>query len=384
VSTGASGSSKRILVVDDNPVNLRITAALVRRAGFLTDTAETAESGLEHIAANPPDLIVTDLQLPGMDGLELTRTVKKNPAWQRIPVILLTAAHSKEEDLVARQAGCECSIGKPVDAELFPGIIRAFLGGAVETPEEPVADDLPVEQLSKEFLEAGASECRGLLAVLTTVRTFAPEVDFVSDRKSLHRWAGVGGTLGFPDITRLARGLETFLATYQPTKRNELRQKVAGLLEEFLHAKPLTQLPVAPRKVRIRAGGGAAAPAPPAILVGDDDAAIRAVIKQSLEAAGFECRLATDGVQALTMALNHPPAAIILDLNMPRMSGFNVLYWLRDQWSTCKVPVIVLTASHDQSDIARGVELGVSSYMVKPFNPKDLVTRVEQVIAKKP
>ena len=97
MSAGGADPKKRVLVIDDNPVNLRISAALIRKAGFVADTAETAEAGLDRLAGTLPDLIVTDLQLPGMDGLELTRTVKKDPAWKHIPVILLTAAHSRRK-----------------------------------------------------------------------------------------------------------------------------------------------------------------------------------------------------------------------------------------------------------------------------------------------
>lgn len=382
MSTGAAAPARRVLVIDDNPVNLKITAALIRRAGFAVHTAETAEAGLEEVAKKPPDLIVTDLQLPGMDGLDLTRTVKKNPAWRRIPVILLTAAHSQEEEVSARQAGCECSIGKPVDAELFPGMIRAFLGTPAPAASASPAADLPIEDLRREFLDGGASECRALLAQFTASRLFVPELDFVSIRKSLHRWAGVGGTLGLPDITKQARGLETLLATFNPSKRGELRQKLADLLQQFLHAVPVAQpAPVPTKKPVPVIDGGAAPVVKPVILVGDDDATIRGVIKLSLEAAGFECRLAADGVGAFTMALNDPPDVIVLDLNMPRMNGFQVLYWLRRQWTTCKVPVIFLTASHEKSDILHGVELGAASYIVKPFDTNDLVARLEQVIA---
>lgn len=382
MSTGAAGPAKRVLVIDDSPVNLKITAALIRRAGFIVDTAETAEAGLEQLATEPPDLIVTDLQLPGMDGLDLTRTVKKNPAWKHIPVILLTAAHSEEEEVSARQAGCECSIGKPVDTQVFPGMIRAFLGIPAPAATFSAPADLPIEELRKEFRDAAAAECRELLSQFSASRLFVPELDFVSIRKSLHRWAGVGGTVGLPEITRQARGLETLLAAYKHSQRDELRHRLADLLQQFLHAVPEAQPAPAPAKQPVQVVDGVAVPGVrPVIVVGDDDATIRGVIKLSLEAAGFECRLAADGVGAFTMALSDPPDAIVLDLNMPRLNGFQVLYWLRRQWSTCKVPVIFLTASHEKSDILHGVEMGAASYIVKPFDTNALVARLEQVIA---
>jgi CheY-like chemotaxis protein len=78
-------AGKRVLVVDDNPVNLKLTAHLIRKAGFVTDTAETAEAVLERLTANRPRLVVTDLQPPGMDGLALARIVKENPNGNPFP-----------------------------------------------------------------------------------------------------------------------------------------------------------------------------------------------------------------------------------------------------------------------------------------------------------
>ena len=376
---GAS-PTRRVLVIDDNPVNLRLTAAVIRRAGFIADTSDTAEGALEQLAASLPDLIVTDLQLPGMDGLDLTRAVKKNPDWRSIPVILLTAAHSKEEEAKALQAGCACSIGKPIDTEEFPSMIRAFLGAAPLASDTSLLQDLPLEELCKEFLANGAAECREFLPQFIANRTFVPELDFASIRKSAHNWAGVGGTIGLPEITRQARALEALLVAFDPSKRDELRLALVGLLHQFTHAVPVPQLATAPGKGVI-SDAGCAAPVKAVILVGDDDPTIRAVIKLSLEAAGFECRTAADGIRTFTMALQCRPDAIILDLNMPRMSGFQVLSSLRNQWSTHKLPVILLTASHSELDIVRAGTLGVASYMVKPFDINDLLARLDQALA---
>ena len=382
LSTAPPIPIRRALVVDDNPVNLKITAALVRRAGFLTDMVETAEAALQQLDANRPDLIVTDLHLPGMDGLDLTRAIKRKPAWQSILVILLTADTSMELEITARQAGCECLIAKPVDAKLFPGLIAGFLGTSAPTNYASALDDLPLEDLRKQFLTTGAAECRRLLSQLTANRLFVPELDFASLRNALHRWAGVGGTVGFPEITRQARALEVVTETCDPAKTHELRGDLIELLRQFTSAVPADQPATAPRSeiAPLEKGAGTVKRA---ILVADDDATIRAVIKLSLEAAGFECRLADNGATTCTMARNDPPDAIILDLNMPRMDGFQVLYALRNSWSTRNVPVILLSARREQKDIVQAAQLGAVDYMTKPFEINDLLLRLDRVIAPK-
>ena len=117
------------------------------------------------------------------------------------------------------------------------------------------------------------------------------------------------------------------------------------------------------------------------ILVGDDDPVVRVAIQRSLESNGYRCRLADDGATTFAMARTEPPDAIILDINMPGMDGFQVLYSLRNVWATRFIPVLMLTASHDRQDVMRGGLLGASDYMTKPFDLETLVTRVDRLLA---
>jgi CheY-like chemotaxis protein len=374
--------SRRALVIDDNPVNLKVTTFVTRKAGFLVDTLEAAEGALEHIAANRPDVIITDLHLPGMDGLELTRAVKRVPAFRSIPVILLTADNSQDLEASAREAGCEFLIGKPVDTKLFPGLIAGLLGEHEPATDASSLEGLHIEDLRKEFLASGAAECRALLRQFVAHRLLAPTLDFATIRRALHNWAGVGGTLGFPGITRQARALETLIAIPDPGQRDDVREKLIELLKQFTSAvpAPVNQPAAAPRTETVAVADGGVR-VKPLVLVADDDATIRAVIKLSLEAAGFECRLAYDGRLTCAMAHNYRFNAIILDIDMPRMSGFQVLYALRNQWSTRSVPVILLSARREQGDILQAAQLGASDYMTKPFEVGDLLARLSRVIA---
>lgn len=367
----------RVLVIDDNPVNLKITAALTRRAGSLVDTADNAERALEQLRKNRPNLIVTDLHLTGMDGLDFTRAVKRIPAWASIPVILLTADNSKDVAARAREAGCAWLLGKPVDAQLFPGVMAGFLHTPVPLASENLADDLPLEGLRQEFLVSGAEKCRSILWGFTSQRLLVPAVDYVSLRQELHRWAGVGGTLGFANITRQARAVEALTDTADPDRRR-LREAILELLDHFTYAVPVNPPPGTREEILPAAAGAAARK--PLVLVADDDATIRAVIRLSLEAAGIECHLANNGALACTMARTDPPDAIILDVNMPRMNGFQVLYALRNQWSTRQIPVILLTARREPADILQASQLGVAAYMIKPFDVNNLLARLNSVI----
>jgi CheY-like chemotaxis protein len=117
-----------VLVVDDNPTNLKLIAYLLQAKGYDVHTATDAEHALEQVASVHPSLILMDLQLPGMDGLELTRRLKADPATNQIVIIAVTAYAMKGDEERAREAGCDGYIPKPVDTRALPRIVAHHLG----------------------------------------------------------------------------------------------------------------------------------------------------------------------------------------------------------------------------------------------------------------
>lgn len=117
----------RILIVDDNPTNAKLLAYLVRSQGYQVDTAQDAETAQAAIAAHPPALILMDVQLPGIDGLELTRRVKADPATHDIIVIAVTAFAMKGDQAKMLAAGCDDYVSKPIDTRALPEMIARHL-----------------------------------------------------------------------------------------------------------------------------------------------------------------------------------------------------------------------------------------------------------------
>jgi len=230
---------KRVLVIDDNPINLKITCAVIRRAGFITHESESAEAGLLALEHELPDLIVTDLNLPGMNGIQFTRKVKQVALWKAIPIVLLTASELLSDRALAEEAGCECLLPKPIDTKLFPGVIRSYLGEVPVGPDQPEGPSIPLGDLRREFLAAGVAECRRLIAEASMNRSLVGAVDYPSIRSAVHRWSGVGGTLGFPTITTKSRALNAALASPTEDTPGQVRQMMHDLLEQFTHARPI-------------------------------------------------------------------------------------------------------------------------------------------------
>ena len=117
----------RILVVEDNPDNMMLTVMLLESAGHAVLMAVDAEAGLALARAERPDLILMDIQLPGMDGLEATALLRQDDATRSVPVIALTALAMKGDEERIRAAGCDGYISKPIGIQDFLATVAAQL-----------------------------------------------------------------------------------------------------------------------------------------------------------------------------------------------------------------------------------------------------------------
>lgn len=116
------------------------------------------------------------------------------------------------------------------------------------------------------------------------------------------------------------------------------------------------------------------------VVIADDDPAITAIIKVLLKGYHFECHIAHDGEEALVSARMFAPDLVILDVNMPRLNGFDVLKRLREDPARADTRVVLLTASDEDADVARGVSLGADDYIRKPFSMFELASRVKRLL----
>ena len=116
-----------VLLVEDNSANMTLAVFLLQSAGHTVLSASDAEAGLTMARASKPDLILMDIQLPGMDGLEATALLKRDDATRGIPVIALTALAMKGDEERIRAAGCDGYIAKPMGYEPFLAAVAAQL-----------------------------------------------------------------------------------------------------------------------------------------------------------------------------------------------------------------------------------------------------------------
>jgi two-component system, cell cycle response regulator DivK len=250
---------ERILIIDDTPVNLKLTRILLLSEGYDVRTAPDAEEALEVLQGFQPDLMLVDIQLPGMDGLELTRRVKADPRTRDVVVVALTAFAMKGDEQKASEAGCDGYITKPIDTRTLPGRLREYIAARRRTAASPPAGSPQnatpepssaagahepfslagpeIEALRRRFLTEGNTASRQLLD------TLGAAFDMVAARKTMHQWVGAAGLLGFPDISRMSREIEQLL-NERPVDIAQVREALTGLIYAFCDAPEAQPLPI--------------------------------------------------------------------------------------------------------------------------------------------
>jgi CheY-like chemotaxis protein len=516
-------ANETIVVVDDTPVNLKLTDILLRKEGYKVHTTTDAEQALTLLGSTRPDMMLVEIQLPGMSGLELTRRIKQDARTRHIVVVALTAGGTNGDDARAVQAGCDGYISKPIETLTLARRVREYLERRTVQPqplEEPAAEHprgfpggitlspSELESVRRRFLEEGAVQCRRLLESLD--RPF----DIPESVRLARGWVEAAQALDYAVLAILAGEAEKLLRAQAPDPlvlcdalsnlligfveppeaaigpvprtieavlkgksialvgmEGEEADRLCGMLERasakpkpfvadarpaagalstcnlvVVHVRPETSgthwlhpltvaelkqplvlvgtrdhlldldpgvLPRAsdllidgwqPEEALIRLSHAleraalvvpSAAQAAPAIpnfgmpmpreitresevLVADDDLTVRLMLRSLIQGAGIKCRMACDGTEALQSVRDCRPPAVILDINMPGIDGYEVLAAIRNEG--LPVRVILLTARQQEADITRGFKLGADDYVIKPFNPSELLARLKRYL----
>ena len=241
---------KRILLAEDNELNQEVAYELLKELGFEVDIACDGEVALQMAQAEPYDLILMDLQMPNMDGLESCRRIRALPAWAETPIVAMTANAFAEDRAAAIAAGMNDHLPKPVDPDLMCRILAQWLPDAVDltgdtkprSPPPPIEsqDALLRAQLAGVDglrLDAGLRSFRGDASKLASLlRRFATEHaldvsvareeldvgDATAARRRIHTLKGLAGTAGLLDLQQRAETAEHALAQGETREQVEV------------------------------------------------------------------------------------------------------------------------------------------------------------------
>jgi CheY-like chemotaxis protein len=247
-------ANETILVVDDAPVSLKLTDILLRKEGYKVHATTDAEQALALLPSLHPDLMLVDIQLPGMNGLELTKRVKQDSRTRDILVVALTACAMKGDDDLAFKAGCDGYITKPIETLTLANKIREYLAQRTAGPtlgdelaaEEPrgfpggiTLTPTELESVRRRFLEEGAQQSRRLLESL--------ELNF-NLQKSMRiarSWVEAAHALDYPVLALLAGEAEKLLRARNPD-RVLLCDAFSNLMVGFVEPPEATIGPMPP------------------------------------------------------------------------------------------------------------------------------------------
>jgi len=121
--------SKRILIVDDDPEVVKLFSFVLKRAGYEIKTAPGGEAALHQVRQSPPDLIVLDVMMPGLDGYEVTRQLRAQPDTAAVPIVMLTARALPSEQVTGILAGATSYLVKPVTPSMLVKTVQEILAG---------------------------------------------------------------------------------------------------------------------------------------------------------------------------------------------------------------------------------------------------------------
>jgi two-component system cell cycle response regulator len=411
-------NNKTILVIEDNDLNMKLVRTLLQRGSFRVLEAGNAETGLELARSGKPDLILMDIQLPGMDGLAATRLLKMDLELKKIPVAALTAYAMEGDVEKAKEAGCDGYITKPIDTRSFLDTVRKFLQDGVplsgrnleSLPYKKkilIVDDEPLNvkllqahlrQSKYEVLQAHSGPEALEKAVqespdLILLDVMMPRMDgyevtrkFKADPQSEDIPVILVTALGGLDdkLKGLEAGADEFLN--KPVQKVELLARIRSLIQYKQLREQFTTRNEAETLFKDPLGTWALwekPQAPQRILIVEDDPNDVKLLQRFLEEMALEVEVAASGEEALRRLEGKDIDLILLDILLPGVDGFEICRRLKMGDQTRKIQVLIVTCLWDLESKARIFEVGADDLLIKPINRHELKIRVTTLLKKK-
>jgi len=419
-----SPKDKVILVVEDEPRNMKLIRDLLTFSGYIVIEASDGRQGIETAANEKPDLILMDIQMPVMDGLEATRILKSQESTKKIPVVALTAYAMREDKQRILATGCEGYISKPIDTRSFLETIKLFLL-SVEKPETQAVSGADRPHKWKILLVDDDPKSLKLYDAILPGDKFEI-ITARSGYEALEKTAGehpdaILLDIIMPDIDglevtrRIKKDPKTKnIPVILVTSLDDSETKEIGIesgAEEFLN-KPVQAMELIARvnsmirlkqyrdQLSIRSqsseiiGNGPGIRArdnektdlpkelPLVLLVEDNETDIKS-IGAALNGQPSRIEVVKTGKEALSYIQRHRVDLILLDILLPDMDGFEVLRRIKDVDEGKDIQVVVITCLGDIESKIKGIELGAEDFLVKPIIPRELNARVRVLLEKK-
>ena len=404
---------KWVVVVDDDILNLKRTGAILSEGGIHATAVKSGKALLEFLRSKTPDLILLDVLMPEMDGLETLRRLRGSacPA-AGIPVMMMSADERPETRAACLQSGAVEYLQKPYDGDLLISRVRDVLsrGGCAQAPvhEEGAAgwkadmetvaallesQDMPTGRVwmgrealtnAYRYILRYMERYQGIaFQVLFTVNVVREDASGEERRRMMDNFREtVQQLLRSSDILFEIGDSQLFLLL--PEAHDYDIDRIISRLLEAWHRSGDSEKAVVTYEAReVMPGGwtGRRKPAVYDVAVVDDDPVNLKLAVRALDAEDFRVTALTSGEALLDYAAGHTPDLILLDILMPGMDGIEAMTRLKKmRREQCEIPVILLTADDNREMEMKGLQLGATDFIRKPFLPEVLALRVRHVV----
>lgn len=361
---------KKLLLIDDDTLAGQIYATRLQLEGFQVEQAFDAEAGLRVLARGLPDLIILDLLLPGMNGVEFLKKIRGRPETRGLPVIALTNAYLTNLVDQARQAGANACLSKSnariadileaIEKELNPEVTAPTAGTGFVSGQAEESEEAFQRELKRDLQEQAAGlmqRCSSLLQSL----------------------AGAAGTefdkSALTDLFRVIHSFAANAALAQSTQAARLAGAAEALVKEMMDksgavtasaVRTVTQAVSSLTRLVEQAGSGAEGTQFRVLAVDDDPIALRA-ITSALGKVGVKPELVEDplAVEGLLNQANYD--LLITDINMPELNGLDLCKRVRTMPGYRSTPIVLVTALTDFRTRLMSASSGADDFIAKPF-----------------
>ncbi len=408
-----------ILIIEDNPVNMKLIRDLLQLGRYGILEASDAKTGIRLAREHKPDLILMDIQLPGMDGLSATRIIKQDPALRDIPVVALTAHAMHGDDLKMRESGCDGYISKPIDTRSFLKKILQLMQENTEHGKSlrrkdfnhksriMIIDNDPLNikllkarfpydkyeiisaSTAEETLEKAVSEFPDLI-LLDFMIADMDSYDVIRRLKSSPATRDIPIVMittldGKCDEEKaLMTGVDEFID--KPVNTTELMARINSVIRLKQYQDQLAihrqSAEFFAASMKGEAPSPEAADLPSVLLVEDSEKDAR-LIQNYLEGQPYRISIARDGEETISIVQRERIDIILLDINLSDMDCFEICRRLKGIYQSRNIPIIMITRLQDMENMDMCIEPGVDDYLIKPINFRELRARINILLKKK-
>lgn len=410
-----------ILLVEDNEINQEVATEILEGFGLSVDIANNGLEACQKMALGSYDMILMDMQMPVMDGLQATLAIRKLPMGKKIPILAMTANAFDEDRRHCQEVGMDGFVSKPVEPQQLAALLSRWLpnqdadaqgglkigeiadgsliGHEKDTAAEPARRHIDTA-LGLKFLGGKVASYHHMLSrfaetnadrVLQLEDALSKQDKTLAER-SMHSLKSVAGTLGMTEIREIATDLEQKI--HQGVSPDNLKHDIATLsaaitkslseIENIL-ARDSQQAPslssLQPNKANslnetLRTISGVR------LLVVDDSDYSLELAKLLLERHGAVVYCAKNGQEALNWLADHPRDvdAILLDVQMPVMDGYSTTHQIRQNERWRSLPIIGVSAGCLKDEQVLAMEAGMNEFVGKPFDIEHLITIIQRLV----